>query len=1132
MTFLALFYNIYFLITGQGFVDLLSPVAVQSVIGDSPSIALSSVTAEPNITNRVNLILSPNTLNPGLFYTFRLTATNDMGSSYSQVTVRANSPPRSAVLSSIPSSGNALETEFELLVAGALDSVLETPLLYQFGIILSESPTGITYPSLQGDLFIQWLTVAQVLPSLKTILPSGDEASNFTLGLIARVYDRIGGYSDIYSNVTVLEVSSATTEAFSTGIDRIWRSLNISKDWSRALSQLTAYTTEINKYNSMIDASILKEMSLLVLLDIYDRYLPISSSHFSLTTSLLSALTVNFTTSDLNLQRMISERLRDISIWYRNETTLIHSFNSIPLQDFNEPLLLQGSYLAPEREVLSLADATALLFPWTQILDESRADPLVQADFLQAVESVSNVLCQQLSMGEKPSFISLPSVNLHIVTAPPTGMFNASGHNIDFGSSVMDEYRSQSCVDTGVTCSETCFIAMTYPDASKMATFQSVQLDQKSIEKLSEGIEGSDPSKLELISSIVSVSVRIPSEQSYLTVKNLSNPIEIQIPVVSNISENGSILLCLYRELGGGFGFQNMEWQLDDTNPPTIVKNASTSYYVCRFNHLTDFVVGLLPPPVVTAPPTTEPGTSPTPIETTETTQTEEPTTEEIVTLQPSGSPVGAIVTVIIVLLAVGVAIAVLVILFFVWRQKKKKKMKVSPDESSKFEPAPVELIQAGALTPAESKVLMDIIQCMEEGKRTRLGKMNVLPSIRLRELRHEIIENFPSLKNKPFYFLTRQLCDIEPSTEQQQFVSIVFGDKPIFIREVLSESMQTKKHFCVCGNAALFECSNCSSQGYCSPECQNQHWTEKHQKECGRLSERKRRADVLYSRQSTVTTPFRTSLAPITETQQRTSVGGFSPAASTASDWKGFMQQRNVSATDLRKQQSQFPPAARSRTLSVPARNVTTLGGLSRQISLPQADQVAQAQPVAASVPSNFALRPLKNVPLSGDYTSGQTDVQQPSISRMSSVVGSLTPISPQKSQSFGQSLPPRQSITSFTPQSVPQQQALFTRQPPPREVSHPPLPVRQLSIQSLGSPVSPVGIRNEPLLEVDEEDDILGRNQDGNISRLSSDSRPPTLAVRKKGQKRSDSSSDSSTDSDSSEESDSNTEDKKKSI
>jgi len=1064
-------------------------------------------------------------------------ATNSAGSSYAEVTVQANSPPKFAILRTSPSSGTALETEFELTVSGALDNVLDTPLLYHFGVVLRESPTGIRYATGGGDLFVQWLSSSQVLPSFKTILPSGlGGAYDYEVELIARVYDRNGGFSDVFSNVTVFEHSNVTTEILREGITGVQSSLNDDKDWSNALAQISAYSIEINKYMSTVDASKLKELALQSLIGIHDDYLPVSSNHFLLATSVLSSLATDLVSSNDNLKRNISEKLRQASFWYRNETTLSKSFSFIPLQSSKEPVQLRGSYFAPEREVLSEADASALLFPWSQILNESNIDPQIQVDFLRAVESVGFTLCQQGSTGEKPSSVILPTVNLHAVVAPPIGMFNASGHSINLGSSVMDVYESQACMGTGIACSETCFVAATFPNtaaSSDPLSVENTQLKQESFQKVVAEVEGSDPSKLEFASSVVSVILSIPADQSYLTVQNLSRPIDVFLPATSNSSTNGSVFLCLFRESGGTFGFENLEWEVDDTQPPTFVKEGSEDYYLCRFNHLTDFVVGVLPPPVVTEPPTTEAVTTPTSAPTTSSSTTEGPTTRQPATIMPvAGPPAGVIVGVVIIVLLLVAVVVILVIFLVMWKQKKKKMMKVAPEESSKVEPDPVELVKAGPLTPAESKVLMDIIQCLEEGKRTRLGKLNVLPSIRLRELRHEIMEHFPNMKKKPFYFLTRQLSDIEPTTEQQQFVSIVYGEKPIFVREVVSESMITKKHFCICGNAAQFECSNCSSQGYCSPECQNKHWGEKHQKECGRLSERKRRADVLYNRQSTTVSPQRGSLSPISEISPRPSIAGAAGATSpSTSDWKSFMQQKKTSTVDARRLSSQFPPPAQSKTLSLPSGNVTTLGGLSREMSLSQPDRPARTsliQPVA-STPSNTVLKPLKNLPLTGEYGAGQSNGDHPSISRMSSVVGTLAPISPIKSVSLSQSIPQGQNSTTAAPQAVPQpqapvqQQPLFTMRPPPQELEHKPQPrMRHLSIQSLGSPMSPVGgLLSEPLHEAPEE------RPEGTVSRLSTDSKPPTLAVRKKGQRKSESSSESSLTSDfteSSDESDAN--------
>ena len=142
-----------------------------------------------------------------------------------------------------------------------------------------------------------------------------------------------------------------------------------------------------------------------------------------------------------------------------------------------------------------------------------------------------------------------------------------------------------------------------------------------------------------------------------------------------------------------------------------------------------------------------------------------------------------------------------------------------------------------------EAEVSMPIIELQEGGKREVVGSMNILPSIRLRELRYHLHDQFARFKGKPFYFLTRQFVDIKPSTEKEQFVSPVYGDeadKPIFVRRVEMTTELTKHHFCVCGNAGDYECSNCSVRSYCSPECQTSDWVDRHQRECKRLREQR----------------------------------------------------------------------------------------------------------------------------------------------------------------------------------------------------------------------------------------------------------------------------------------------------
>ncbi len=348
---------------------------------------------------------------------------------------------------------------------------------------------------------------------------------------------------------------------------------------------------------------------------------------------------------------------------------------------------------------------------------------------------------------------------------------------------------------------------------------------------------------------------------------------------------------------------------------------------------------------------------------------------------------------------------------------------------------------------------------------------MNVLPSIRLRELRYQLADNFEMFKEKPFYFLTRQLCDIEPAAEQQQFVSLVFGDKPIFVREVSTENELTKRHFCVCGNAAQFECSNCSSQGYCSPECQLENWANQHQKQCGRLSEKKRRSDVLtgIGAPSEIQRPLRRITLATSP-----STGGMATSPVSPTDWKGFMslgKSFNGPASPQTPGSLATPIGETARPFlsqqSTP-RAPPTLGPL-KKVSVPSHTHPPLSRSTSLHGYSQIASRPSYQTP---------TPVTRPIF--YSTSAGGPPP--------------------SLRP-PVRAQPNLFTRADPQQASLRPRPPARNISITSVGS--EDLGysmnmsrdLRHEPLLESDEED--YESSSDGsNISPLPQILNPPTTS------------------------------------
>ena len=954
-----------------------------------------------NQSSRANLILQANALISGASYVFRLSASSTEGeTSFAEVTVTPNLPPHSASLSVSPSNGVTLETEFTLAVENAQDTSGDSPFTYQFGFLLPLLP-----PSQNGAGFsnqasaiteesIQWLSGVQATSWLRTILPSGVANSNHTVTVFARIIDRQGGYSDVVTRVTVLQDPAAIDESYYlSAVSQIRDGFLRYKDWNIALARLVATLKEVNKLQQFEQQNV-KQESLRLLQDIFTNHLPPASPHYVLVASLLSEITTNNGVPDQQDQTAITDVLRAILEWFQQESSVVPSIlGTVPTQSTEEPLYLQSG-VSPVTKELSPSSAFEILSPWVNLLEGESSEDTAQT-LVRAVDSILQIFCQESATGEDATSLTTTIVDLYIKKAVPIGPFNVSNTLVDFSTALLDAYREQACTSDGIPCAEVCVASSLYVTdiLGSSGGGTAIELDPATQEQLREEIEGSDPGGVELFSDVLSLAIPIPSSNSFLEVQNLNNPFQIFIPLKGSIPDDSSQLLCLFREVGGGRGIENSEWRIDSFESPRGVVIDSTSYFICEFNHLSEFAIGLLPPPIITQPPVTTMATTPT--TESETTPTTPSTASTMATTpEPTQSPppVIAIAVAIIIIVIFVVVIVVLLVVFCVWWKKRNRKLKIGPMKDADTDTEsqkPAKLVRAGPLTPEESKVPMNIIQCLENGERTEVGKMNVLPSIRLRELRYQLADNFEAFKNKPFYFLTRQLCDIEPPEEQQRFVSLVYENKAIFVREVTVANELTRKHFCFCGNAAQFECSTCSAQGYCSPECQLKHWTDQHQRECGRLSEKRNRSDILLRRQTTVgSAPF---ASPMAESPRRVTIattpsGLKSPTSPV--DWKSFL---NTSRQFQQQQQSQ----PQGRSLSVPSQAVSnhtneeegqtmspvfpvsprasqtapkvTLGQLAGRPSFsPSSTQDPSEAPVAPTTP----LRPLVKLPSAGAYS------------------------------------------------------------------------------------------------------------------------------------------------------------------
>ena len=365
---------------GQGYLDLEDATFVQSqtvyLSSDIPT-TTAPLASSPdamvtiNRVNRVNLVISPNVLIPGLEYTFRLTAVSKNGNhSYAEISITASSPPRLLLLTGTPSSDVAMETLYTLVAARAVDEPMDTPLHYQFGFIKLGVRGDLATPISEAD--VQWFSGVQVSPSITTLLPSGDPAVNHSLTLVVRAFDRDGCFADAVLNVTVepRDGISSTVQLYSGTLSDFQESLSATKEWSEVLSKLTSAITESNKYEHLRSVT-LKQRSLRLFLDIFNNHLPPSNAHYKLAASLLEQITAYNSITSPSDQQGIIAAVNTIIEWFRGETKLIETMTApAQQQGSGEPLLLRTPYQPSSPPALSEATAAALINIYLNMLRE------------------------------------------------------------------------------------------------------------------------------------------------------------------------------------------------------------------------------------------------------------------------------------------------------------------------------------------------------------------------------------------------------------------------------------------------------------------------------------------------------------------------------------------------------------------------------------------------------------------------------------------------------------------------------------------------------------------------------------------------------------------------------------------
>jgi protocadherin Fat 4 len=836
----------------------------------------NSITGQ--LVNQAYLVLAPGSLVAGQQYLFQLTATIGGGtySSFARIDFEVESAPVIGI-SVDPPTGDSLATKFFIRATDSNADPSKFPLTYRFGF--------------QNEDNTFWISGHVSSPSLETMLPSVAMATKSYTNVIVQVADSEGNSRDFVELVRLssLNISMATV------VQQIQTEFSNTQDWVQTLASIGSVIYHHATVSETLDNNVVGVITE-ILFDISTTFIPNTSSHHELITQYLTIIATHST----GLDQTTSEQI----VTFLLRTVNRHTFEfEIPNLDWSAQhdgatsVLNQGVFSgaqnAPNDE-----QTVSTLQAVEELMDLHPNSALIQQGYLQLIDSISTGLCSLVAAGEGQKSLETDKTQLSVqkYTIPSLrGVFNpvpcsdpTSCPSFDLGSSFSTHVQELVCKTaegrTLQLCREVCL-------QSSIQNFtEGFTLSNASKNFISSEIILSDPEAVKPYSTVVS-SLSVPflstNGNGYVNLSNLTSPVIVKLPLSGEIPPaNESRLLCLYRQRGGGAGYSNKEWTLDNLSPPPTHTDSGHHFTECSFHHLTEFMVGLLPLPVIE--PTTSLVMSSTPMVSSSSIVPTPTTTPLPPTTAPFNAAGIAIPVVLLLLILLVVVVVVIIVVVCRWYRKRRNKVDIT-DVDAQDTVAETESVKI-----ADLRVPKDVIALLAEGKRELFGKVLVMPSVKLKELRDVIAGTFEErMEGKPFYLLTTELVDIEPALEPFQYLHIVYPNA-VFIRMVLEHTETTLRHFCICGKVAQFECSQCVSRGYCGSECQLQHWNGDHGKECKRLAEKRRRREILERRSSVQ--------SPVSQTTTTTTDGDAPSDKSKAiQDWRALIASRKSSRGQLR---------------------------------------------------------------------------------------------------------------------------------------------------------------------------------------------------------------------------------------
>ena len=691
--------NIYFL--GQGYISL-SSLPIQTLYNQiKQNIPLTkpvTTVVYRSQWNELNLFLPTNILSLYQNYTFSINVVGN-GDFSSTITLYNNFPPIQGQLIISDTNGQALTSEVRLEAKGFCGSTLT----YEFYYTVGDS---VKFPIRMRSI----IATAIFTPPLISSTQSTD------ISIFVTVYNGNGKYVSLYESFTINSLQGNPSNEISTLLqvtDSLISNQEIDKAISRVSTLVTSLANEPTHFPSDSAERLFTMMDTLIRLP----NIPAYSSLFYL--DLVKSLRID--------SNQVNNYLRFLLKISKDIFSTLENIKLSPTGNFPSPTVIQ----IDQTTVLQLIDVIQEV-PMTSDLDTS----ILSSIFVD----ISKILVLTSFFGSQPVNISNSKLDIffsndYLYSSDKYCISYNCESYIQFPLSLTSKYFDWQCnTNSQYNCNG---IGLTYLSlhTNEISGNSNIQLSntaQDTIENSDQNMTGFffNFNGTFLLTDIILLSLINPVSAENIQISEDTISINFELDETHLLGTG--LILCLYRYE------QSSDWQIESFFPiQTFTNNIN-----CLYTHFTQYAVARLDySPIVTA------GT--TPIQTTTpniTTRSPVITTQRVVIPE---SPIAiAVVPIIIILLAVIIIVVILVVIFCLWKRKKTRMLEL--------------------VTPFEDKLSSDssssgdgmyfkICTVSKSGEEDEIGKLQFLPSSRLREIRNTLLESLPEhFEKKAFCFLTK----------------------------------------------------------------------------------------------------------------------------------------------------------------------------------------------------------------------------------------------------------------------------------------------------------------------------------------------------------------------------------------